>query len=266
MPELPEVEHAARVIRAALDGRTIEGARVAKTRVVRGASAQAVERLLAGQRVRAVERRGKWIRIALDGGGALFSHLGMTGKWRERPPGDAPLPHERARIDARGRSLRYTDQRLFGRLVPSPSGELDEWRALGRDPLADGLDATALGALLAGRRVPVKVALTDQALVAGLGNIQATEALWRAGIDPGRRADALEKSEVARLTRGIRDSLRATLRDESGPEISYVEEPGAPNPFRIYGKAGEKCPRCGEKILKRTIAGRTTAFCRRCQT
>ena len=265
MPELPEVEHAAQVIRAAVGGRRIERARVAKSRVVRGSSPRAVERLLDGRTVRAVERRGKWLRIALDSGAALFSHLGMTGKWRARAPEAPELPYERARIDARGRSLRYTDPRLFGRLVPSPDGELDEWRALGRDPLADGLDARALGAIAQARRAPIKVVLMDQALIAGLGNIQATEALWRARIAPGRAASSLSRPEVARLARGIHASLEATLAGESGGEIVYVEEPGAENPFRIYGKAGEPCPRCRATLEKRTIAGRTTALCRTCQ-
>ncbi len=161
--------------------------------------------------------------------------------------------------------MRYLDPRQFGRLVPSPDGApIAEWRALGRDPLADGLDAAWLGEALRGRRGPVKLALMDQSLLAGVGNIQATEALWRAKIHPARPAGDLDRRAVARLVEGILGSLRDTLAAEDGPELTYVEEAGAPNPFAVYGRAGEPCPRC-PALVRDVLGGRGTVFCPRCQ-
>ncbi len=266
MPELPEVELARRNLAAWLGGKRVERAEVGATRIARGSSPRAIARLLDGRRVRAVERRGKWLRLLLDDGAALYSHLGMTGKWVARKAADPPERFERARIDAaRGPSVRYLDMRLFGRLVPAPDGALDEWSALGPDPLADGIDVARLAAALGRRRGPVKVALMDQAVLAGVGNIQATEALWRAKVHPARPADALSAAEVRRVADGVERSIAETLAREEGPEITYVEEPGAANPFAVYGRAGEPCPRCRAKLARTVLGGRGTVFCPRCQ-
>jgi formamidopyrimidine-DNA glycosylase len=266
MPELPEVEIAARRLREWVGGERVTRVAVAPTRIVRGASAEEVRDLVEGRRVTGVERRGKWLRFGIEGGGALFSHLGMTGKWVQRSKNDAALQHERARLDTARTSVRYHDQRLFGRLVPAPDGApIPEWSALGRDPLDDGLDAAWLHAALAQRRTPVKLALLDQSLIAGLGNIQVTEALWRARIHPERRASELDRAAVKRLVDGILGSLRDTITKEDGPEITYVEEPGAPNPFGVYGRAGAPCPRCHTLLQRSTLGGRGTVWCPTCQ-
>lgn len=265
MPELPEVEFARRVIAPVLGGAEIVAVSIRDARILEG-SARATEAALLGHRVRAVDRRGKWLRLSLDEGRA-FSHLGMTGKW-VLAEGDEPLRFERLRVDARKarrtRSLRYLDPRLFGRFLVA-SEDIPAWRELGPDPLLDGVDADALFDALQRRKAPVKVALLDQTLLAGIGNIQATEALFAAQIDPRRPAASLARREVGRLAKAILRSIERTLSLETGPEIAYVEEPGAPNPFVIYGRQGERCPRCRGPLEKITLAGRGTVLCAACQ-
>jgi formamidopyrimidine-DNA glycosylase len=271
VPELPEVEHARRVLGEWLGAATLEGVAARGGRLLGpGASAGGVVRALSGRRVCAVERRGKWLRLGLDRG-AVFSHLGMTGKWVVAALDDAALPHERVRLDVRQgrrrRSVRYTDPRGFGRFLVVGEGEPPPtaWSTLGPDPLLDGVDAPALHGELASRRQAVKAALLDQTLLAGLGNIQATEALYHARIDPRRPARTLSRAEVARLARGIGRTLADTLLRDDGATITYVAEAGASNPFAIYGHQGEPCPGCARPLQKVVVAGRGTVFCARCQ-
>jgi formamidopyrimidine-DNA glycosylase len=265
MPELPEVEVTARNLRRWLRGRTVDAVEIPATRIVRPAGPRALVELLDGAVVRAVERRGKWLRLRLSTG-TLYSHLGMTGKWVKRRRQDPSERHERARLDAGPSSVRYLDARLFGRLVAA-HGEapIAEWAALGPDPLVDGLDPAQLRPSLARIRRSIKETLLDQRLFAGVGNIQATEALWRARLNPERPASSLSAREVGALVRAIDASINETLQEEEGPEIRYVEEPGAPNPFRVYARQGEPCPRDGSPLQRIVQGGRATVFCARCQ-
>lgn len=270
MPELPEVEFARRWLQRWMAGATVTHVHVQDARILDdGTSAGAVTRALRGRRVEKVERRGKWLRIALDRG-ALFSHLGMTGKW-VRADDEEPVRFEKVRLDVRkgktARSIRYTDPRLFGRFVVAKS-DIDEWTELGPDPLHDGVDPARLGEALSRRAVSVKAAVMDQKVLAGVGNIQATEALFFARIDPRRPAKTLSAREVKALARGVERSIDETmkLQEQFGEKLDYVEEPGAENPFKIYGHAGEPCPRCKtQKLAKIVLAGRGTVFCPRCQ-
>jgi formamidopyrimidine-DNA glycosylase len=138
--------------------------------------------------------------------------------------------------------------------------------ALGPDPLHDGIDAAVLGERLGRTRRPVKVALLDQAVLPGVGNIYASEALFAARIDPRRPARSLAPSEVRRLATAVLAAMRRAIRLQEGPEIRYVEEPGAENPFRVYQREGERCPRCRRAHLRRLVqAQRSTFYCPRCQ-
>lgn len=275
MPELPEVEIAARNLRRWAVGRRVESveAEPAARRLFRPASRRAFAAALAGARVAAVDRRGKQILVALEAAAGplgLVSHLGMTGKWVRRSGGEPGPSHSRARLSLDdGSVLHYRDPRLFGRLRLVPGGRFDEVpevAALGPDPLIDGVDPARLAARLARIGRPVKVALLDQALLAGVGNIQASESLFRARVDPRRRARSLSRAEVGRLARAVEASVREAIRRQEGPEIAYVEEPGAPNPFRVYDRAGEPCPRCRRGRIRRLVqAQRSTYFCPRCQ-
>jgi formamidopyrimidine-DNA glycosylase len=262
VPELPEVEYAVQHLRDWLEGKKITAARVPKSVVVHGP----VEKLVAGRKVTGIARRGKWIRLVLSGGKTLYSHLGMTGKWVCRAPGDEPQRFERARFEVRGASVRYLDPRMFGRLIAQD--HVAAWDALGPDPLNDGLDAKDLAERLSRTKRSIKETLMDQTVIAGVGNIQASESLWRARIHPGRSAQSVAKDpkRIRALIKAILESIRFTLdvqkREE---EISYVEEPGSDNPFKVYDRAGEKCPR-RDGVIKRVVqGGRSTYYCAGCQ-
>lgn len=275
MPELPEVEIAARNLRAWALGRRVvsAGAEEKARRIFRPERPRAFSAALAGRRVEEVRRLGKQILIRLEGGeGSLgvVSHLGMTGKWLRRTDGEPPPSHSRAQLHLEGgATLHYRDPRLFGRLRLVPGARFEdvpELAALGPDPLHDGIDVPRLAEALARRRLPVKVALLDQRLLPGVGNIQASEALFRARLDPRRPANALSRAEVRRLASAVRASLEETIAREAGPEPHYVEEPGSENPFRVYGREGERCPRCRREVIRRVVqAQRSTFFCPRCQ-
>ncbi len=275
MPELPEVEIAARNLRRWGVGRRIAAAfaDAAARRIFRPASPRAFAAALPGARIAAVERRGKQLLVSLEsprGPVGLLSHLGMTGKWLRREPGEADPTHSRARLRLDdGGVLHYRDPRLFGRLRIVPGARFEdvpEVAALGPDPLADGIDVPRLAGALSRTRRPVKVALLDQRLLPGVGNIQASESLFRARIDPRRRASSLSAAEVRRLARSVVESVREAIAREDGPEVSYVEEPGAPNPFLVYAREGEPCPRCRRGRIRRIVqAQRSTFSCPRCQ-
>jgi formamidopyrimidine-DNA glycosylase len=287
VPELPEVDHARRMLDRWLAHTRIEKAQVFDARILQelgslraprskslaGVKPASVVNALRDRHVEAIERRGKWLRIVLDHGSGIFSHLGMTGKWVSRGVRDDALPFERVRLDvARGRtrrSVRYVDQRLFGRFVLVKEGEPDlaAWTALGPDPLVDGIDVDALYEKLSRRKLAIKPTLLDQTVLAGIGNILATEGLHAARIDPRRSARDLSRKEVSALARGLRRTIDRTLslQEQEGPVITYVEEPGAENPFTIYGHEGTPCPRCKEPLAKMILAGRGTVFCAHCQ-
>jgi formamidopyrimidine-DNA glycosylase len=270
MPELPEVEHAARALRRWFSEGPIVRARAGATRIFRAGGRRLFERRLPGRRLERVDRRGKVLLLQLDGGVGLLSHLGMTGKWVRLPSTSEPPPHSHARLEIDGGTvLHYCDPRLFGRLevhLGTDLGTLPAVASLGPDPLADGIDAGALHAALSRTARAVKVAIMDQTVLAGVGNIYATEALFRACIHPARPASSLSKREVARLAEGIEAAMSAALAMQ-GEEIAYLSEGGAvENRFLVYDRAGQACPRCRRGAIEKVaIGGRTSAFCGRCQ-
>jgi formamidopyrimidine-DNA glycosylase len=275
MPELPEVEHAARTLRAWLDGKTIVRAVAGDTRIFRGGSPRDFERLLPGHRLVRVDRRGKYLLLTFDGELGLLSHLGMTGKWVRRTPkassGRRTVPkhsHARLVLDD-GSALHYVDPRLFGQLGLVAGGAVSELpviRALGPDALVDGVDAARLYAVLVRSARPIKVALLDQSVLAGIGNIYATEALFHAGIHPSRPSKSVTRDEANRLAVELRAVIELAIAGMVGEEIAYLSQGrGAENRFVIYDRAGAPCPRCGRTLDKLTIGGRTSAFCPGCQ-
>jgi formamidopyrimidine-DNA glycosylase len=263
MPELPDVE----VVRLRLDGvlrgATVTAAASKDRRILRPGAPAGFGRALVGRKVSEVARRGKWLRLALGDGGRLFCHLGMTGWWVEREPEAAAERTERARIDVRRgrarRSVRYLDGRRFGRLVVARD-DIPEWRALGPDPLADGIDVDRLAELLARSRRPVKDTLMDQGVLAGIGNILATEALWHARLDPRTPGKTLSHAEVVRVARGLGTALRHEMKVRLGAKDDEWRDV-----FAVYGHAGAPCPRCRTPIERVVLSGRGTTFCPTCQ-
>ncbi|HEY4393690.1 MAG TPA: DNA-formamidopyrimidine glycosylase family protein [Polyangia bacterium] len=285
MPELPEVEVAARNLRRWGVGKTVRAVKTdpRAARLFRPGTARA-PLTLAGARLREIRRVGKNLLVTLVRGRepvGVWSHLGMTGKWLRRAGAGASPPATRVELDlAGGARLCYVDRRMFGRfrVVAGARFEtLPELAALGPDPLADGIDPAAFAARLARLKLPIKVALLDQTLLAGVGNIQASESLFRARIDPRRPARSLSAAEVRRLATAVRRSIDFTLRtfaragaDGGSTDVGYVEERQAPNPFLVYGRAGVRCPggkrdRTGT-IVRIVQAGRATFFCPKCQS
>jgi len=275
VPELPEVEIAARNLRRWTRGRRIERVEPdPKARYVfRPSSPAAFAKAMTGARFGEIRRIGKQLLVSLEKDRAplgLLVHLGMTGKWLRRAEADPATRFSRARFHLDdGHVLHFDDLRLFGRLRVVPGARFDEVpevAALGPDPLERGIDVSALGEALRRSRLPVKVRIMDQALLPGVGNIQASEALFRARIDPRRKGPTLAAREVRALAAAILASIREAIAREQGPEISYVEEPGAENPFEVYAREGEPCPRCGKTKLRRVVqAQRSTFFCPGCQ-
>lgn len=279
MPELPEVEIAARNLRRWAEGRRVEevGWDPRARRIFRPATPAAFARAVEGARFAGIRRIGKHLLVSLERGGApvgLLAHLGMTGKWVLRAAGDPAPRHARAWLRLEGDGvLHFQDSRLFGRLRTVPGARFDEVpevAALGPDPLEHGIDPAALAGALAASRLPLKVKLLDQRLLPGVGNIHASEACYRARLDPRRPSRTLSRAGAKALAAGILASFRMTLDAEDGPEITYVEEPGAENPFLVYAREGEPCPRCRRagrtSPIRRIVqAQRSTFFCPRCQ-
>jgi formamidopyrimidine-DNA glycosylase len=273
MPELPEVETVRARLAPALVGRRFARVDIHDPRLTRPFDPAAVAAALEGERVSEVERRGKYLVVGFESGRSLLIHLRMTGSIRHAEPGTiADDPYRRAvvKLDD-GSDVMYRDVRRFGTWLLVEPGELEPYLAarLGGEPLARTFTPRRLAERLRYRRAPIKAALLDQRTLAGMGNIYVDEALWRARIHPLRPAHELEAEEVALLTRGIKESLRAgiarhgaTLRDYSTPDggRGRMQET-----FKVYGRTDEPCSRCGTPIEKTRVAGRGTWYCPHCQ-
>jgi formamidopyrimidine-DNA glycosylase len=276
MPELPEVETIVRGLRRVLPGATIAGVRLGKSDFIE--DPQALAELLPGRRIDKVQRVGKFICIELSAGpGArqaeqklnLVIHLGMTGWLGVRRRHDPVPPHTHAFFELEdGRELRYTDIRRFGqiRLVNAEAtGALSE--SLGKEPLE--VSSGEFHRRLAGRRARIKALLLDQRVFRGIGNIYADESLWQAQIHPAQIAARLSPAELAKLRTAIRRVLRHAIQDRGSSISNFVDAEGRPGEYqqrhRAYGREGKPCFRCGTKIARSIVAGRSSYFCPQCQ-
>ncbi len=280
MPELPEVETVVRDLRTQLSGRRIDSVhltsdRPARDRVIRYPKATTFVRRLRGRTIRTVERRGKYIVMPFDDNvQRLVVHLGMTGHLRVWEPEEAPVKHThfRALLDS-GLELRYDDPRQFGRLLVGSMDELIAARAfparLGPEPIHGDLTEGQFEARLKARRRPVKSALLDQSFLAGVGNIYADEACFRAGIRPSRWTHRLTTRERRGLYSAIQEVLENSIAARGSSIINYVDAFGLrgtnQEKLLVYGRSGEPCLRCGTPLLGTRLAGRGTVYCRRCQ-
>ncbi len=271
MPELPEVERAATLLRAAIVGRTILQVRALHPAIARSLTARARKALL-GRRVERVERRAKHQLIYLDDGRVLEVHFKMTGDWFIGRAPDAPPPQERARlVFDDGTRVSLIDGRAFAVMRVHAPGEL-KLPPLGPEPTDPAFNAAYLREKLARRKISIKQVLLDQKLVAGLGNIYTSEALWEARVHPAVVASRLTKAGSERLVSAIRLVL------QRAPAERYYDRDGksltgdtalsgmSDDQWRVYGREGEPCPRCTRTKIKRITQGsRSTFFCPHCQ-
>lgn len=270
MPELPEVETIVRGLRPDVLGRTFTAASVLWSREVEGMAPEAFAARVAGQRVEGLARRAKYIVFELSDD-FLLVHLRMTGRLYVALPGEMRDADRWLRVTLTmddGRELRFSDPRKFGRmyLVAQPEWVLG---TLGPEPLSDEFTPEAFQALIAGRSGAIKPLLLNQSFIAGVGNIYADEALWRAGIHPQRTVHTLSPADIRRLYHAVRSALSEGI-DHEGASVNWYRKPNGTrgqqqNHFNVYGRAGEPCARCGAPISRIVVNQRGTHFCSVCQ-
>ncbi|MCH7486424.1 MAG: bifunctional DNA-formamidopyrimidine glycosylase/DNA-(apurinic or apyrimidinic site) lyase [Proteobacteria bacterium] len=271
MPELPEVETVRRGLAPVVEGHLITRVRVRRADLRRPLPEDFAERI-EGRRVLSCGRRGKYLLIHLDDGQVLMIHLGMSGRimiFRDHPP---PLdPHDHVIFETGGgTTIRFNDKRRFGLMALARAESLESHpllAGLGPEPLGNAFDGPVLAERLKHRRAPLKSALMDQSVVAGLGNIYVCESLYRAGLSPRRKARTVGPVRARRLAAAIRQVLGeaieaggSTLRDHRLPsgELGYFQ-----HAFAVYGRDGEPCPHCacGGTIRRIVQSGRSTFYC-----
>ena len=278
MPELPEVETYVRELQPLLAGRRVTAAQVYWPRTIAAPDAATFPARMVGQEFATFGRRGKFMLLGLTSGATLIVHLRMTGHLQVEPadtaPDGAPDKHTHVLLELdSGARLRYRDARKFGRiwLVDDVAPVLAK---LGPEPLSDAFTPGGLAARLAGRQAAVKALLLDQAIVAGVGNIYADEALFRAGIHPLRTGGSLSDAELARLHAAIctvlEEGIAAAGSSLGVSSIQNYQRPsGAPGSFqeqhRVFQRTGQPCLVCGAPITRIVVAQRGTHFCPGCQ-
>lgn len=273
MPELPEAETIARDLRGRVVGKKVTRVQVAKPDILaRGFTPRRLDAGLRDHAIREVGRRGKNVVLRFDDGRVLLVNLGMTGRLVfSGAPRAGELRHVAARVFlADGHAILYDDSRRFGRIELVPAEQWEErQRRLGIEPLSDELTAERLHALTRGSRVAIRNWLLDQTKLAGVGNIYANEALFRAHIRPTRRAGTLTRRETAALRDALRDVLTEAIAARGTTVSDYRDASGEAGEFgpllRVYGREGEPCPVCGTPIKRVVIGGRSAFYCPRCQ-
>ena len=271
MPELPEVETVRARLEPKLVGRRFEQVEIVDPRLTRPADPAEVAAELEGEEAAALDRRGKYLIVRFESGRVLLIHLRMTGQLLHAN-GPAEDVHRRAVVSLDdGSDVVYRDVRRFGTWQLLDEDDLLPYLAqrIGREPLVRSFTSKRLAEALEGRRAPLKSALLDQRRLAGVGNIYADEALWRARLHPLRAAGELSTAEITALHRGIRAALRAGIARQGATLSNYRTPDGTPGrmqeEFRVYGREGEPCERCGTPIEKIRAGGRGTWYCPSCQ-
>ena len=282
MPELPEVEVLVRHLAPLLEGRTVHAVRVHRAKVLAPTSTREFTQALLGAKFCGLTRRGKYLLFTLrlakrSEPRTLLGHLGMTGRMYLLPA-KAPLPkHTAVVLNLGRRNFLFEDTRYFGRLTL----DLRSVEKLGPEPLGEEFTVEKFAGALARSAQAIKVKLLDQSLVAGVGNIYASEALFRAGIAPTRAARSLSEARVERLRWAIREVLSEAIARGSTLPLNYAGN-GArdglfyfgrafdapdftPERLRVYDRAGQPCIKCGGAIKRRVQAARSTYYCPRCQ-
>jgi formamidopyrimidine-DNA glycosylase len=279
MPELPEVETVVRGLRPKLEGRVLAEVEQ-RCESLRFPLPAGFARRLRGRRVLRIDRRAKYILVRLDGGEVLLCHLGMSGRMVVTSACDRPLDkHDHVVFTTEaGDQIRFNDARRFGVMDLVDERHLGRHRLLrdlGPEPLGNAFNGPALAAALNGRRTPIKAALLDQKVVAGLGNIYACEALYTAGLSPRRQAYTVQGQRAERLAAAIREVLARAIEAGGSSLRDYVQADGELGYFQhqwaVYDRAGEPCPDCdcapadGGGIRRLVQSNRSTFYCPRRQ-
>jgi len=271
MPELPEVETIRRQLAPQLEGRVIESAEILDPRWSRPLAPSLLERELEAARVERVGRRGKYLVWSLSGDRYLLMHLRMTGTLLFDPDVEPIHTRVRFRLDS-GHLLAYVDPRRFGTgqlLHGAAARDAFLGARLGAEPFSDAFTTEYLRQAARGRLAPVKAFLLDQRRVAGVGNIYADEALFRAKVHPLRAAGQLRTGDWARLREGVEAALAAGIEAKGASIDDFRHPDGARGSFQdrflVHRREGEPCPTCGQEIVKVVVGGRGTYVCERCQ-
>jgi len=270
MPELPEVETTRRGIEPAVRGRRVRTVAIYDSRL-RWPVPASLATALAGRAIVGVDRRSKYLLFRTDAP-TLLVHLGMTGSLRfhAAPPARVAHDHVDVVFDDGG-VMRYHDPRRFGAMLLLEGRDCDHplLRALGPEPFDPAFDALTLADAMRRRSAAIKLALMDNAVVTGVGNIYANEALWRAGIRPTAVANRVGRARLARLVDAVRATLADAIRAGGSTLRDYVDASGKAGYFQlayaVYGREGEPCPRCAAAIRMVRLGGRASYFCPRCQ-
>jgi formamidopyrimidine-DNA glycosylase len=276
MPELPEVESLRRLLAQSVLGRTIVSARITQPRLRRVVAGD-FSRMIAGRRIEQVRRRAKYLLVELSGGMTLLVHLGMSGSLTHRGQDfcddefDPAHDHLRFELDD-GTALVYNDPRRFGllKLVSSEQvGAAEELSGLGPEPLDRGFNADYLFKSTRGRKAAIKNLLMDQRIVAGVGNIYASEILFSAKVRPGRAAGRITRVEAERIAEFTKAILARAIGDGGTTFRSYRDSRGLPGRFaislQVYGREGERCLVCRSEIKSRVLGQRSSFYCPACQ-
>ncbi|HEY1934997.1 MAG TPA: bifunctional DNA-formamidopyrimidine glycosylase/DNA-(apurinic or apyrimidinic site) lyase [Acetobacteraceae bacterium] len=282
MPELPEVETVMRGLQARLEGRRIASAAIHRPDL-RWQLPAGLQQRLTGASVTSFRRRGKYILMRLDGGDSMLLHLGMSGRMVVTPVGsnsrpNEPTLHEHMVLQTDdGWRVGFVDPRRFGSVDLVPTAQEAQHRLLaelGPEPLEPGFTAARLSAALAGKKTPIKAALLDQKIVAGLGNIYVCEALFRAKLSPLRSAHTVPGARAERLVPAIQDTLREAIAAGGSSLRDYVQPDGELGYFqhawKVYGREATPCERCPGRpacpgVRRVTQSGRSTFYCPRTQ-
>ncbi len=269
MPELPEVETTRLGISPHLLGRRISKLIIRQPKL-RWPIPQTLIEALPGQRIGSIERRAKYLLVHTEVGSALL-HLGMSGSLRALDANTPPGKHDHFDwlLDS-GRILRFTDPRRFGSLLWQPVGSTHKLLAqLGPEPLSDDFDGDHLWRLSRGRAASVKTFIMDQAIVVGVGNIYAAEALFATGIHPRRKAGSVSRARYAQLSHAIKRILSYAIQRGGTTLRDFISPDGVPGYFEqeltVYGRVGQPCRHCGTIIRSITLGQRSTFYCPQCQ-
>ena len=272
MPELPEVETVRRTLAPAIGGRIASVWDSGKGLHMQRKPPRAALKRLVGATITGVRRIGKYLLVDTDGPSTILVHLGMTGRFRIQATGEPRAKHTHAVFALGARELRFSDPRRFGQVdvvTRAREREHPALAVLGPDPLTDGIDEVAFHARAKGKKAMLKAFVLDQSVLAGVGNIYASEALWIARLRPTTRAHRLTLDRARVLAAAILEVLHHAL-DHGGTSLrDFVDADGAEGEnadyLHVYDRKGQPCPRCKTPIRRTVLQGRATYFCPTCQ-